>query len=127
MRRRGSKPPGSLGSRIAAAFMVLAALSVLAPFVGGAAVSQTKTSLAGLPAAELSTSGVQGDYVIGPQDKLRIRVFEVKDLSFDEEQVDANGQIYLPLIGRMTAAGKTTTQLQDELAQKLGEKYLQSP
>jgi polysaccharide export outer membrane protein len=106
---------------------LLAGLCLLAPLVSGAAISQTKTSLAGLPAAELSTAGVQGDYVIGPQDKLRIRVFEVKDLSFDEEQVDANGQIYLPLIGRVTAAGRTTTQLQDELAQRLGEKYLQSP
>ncbi|HZZ90822.1 MAG TPA: polysaccharide biosynthesis/export family protein [Caulobacteraceae bacterium] len=127
MRRRGSKPPGSLGSRIRSAFLALAGLCLLVPLAGGVAISQTKTSLAGLPAADLSTSGVQGDYVIGPQDKLRIRVFEVKDLSFDEEQVDANGQIYLPLIGRMTAAGKTTLQLQDELAQKLGEKYLQSP
>ncbi|HLY80550.1 MAG TPA: polysaccharide biosynthesis/export family protein, partial [Caulobacteraceae bacterium] len=51
----------------------------------------------------------------------------VKDLSFDEEEVDANGQIQLPLIGRVTAAGKTTVQLQDELAQRLGERYLQSP
>ena len=65
--------------------------------------------------------------MIGPQDKLRIRVFEVKDLSFDDEEVDANGQIQLPLIGKVTAAGKTTMQLQDELAQRLGEKFLQSP
>ena len=54
-------------------------------------------------------------------------MFQVKDLSFDEEQVDANGQIQLPLIGKVMAGGKTTMQLQDELAQRLGEKYLQSP
>ena len=104
-----------------------ACLLLVAPLINGAAVSEPKTTLAGLPQAELSTSGVQGDYIIGPQDKLRIRVFEVKDLSFDEEEVDANGQIQLPLIGRVTAAGKTTVQLQDELAQRLGERYLQSP
>ena len=75
----------------------------------------------------LDPTANQGDYVIGPQDKLNVRVFEVKDLSTDEEVVDATGQIELPLIGRVTAAGKTTQQLQDEIAQRLGDRYLQSP
>ena len=110
-----------------AVLSLAACLLLVAPLINGAAVSEPKTTLADLPPMQLSTSGVQGDYVIGPQDKLRIRVFEVKDLSFDEEEVDANGQIQLPLIGRVTAAGKTTVQLQDELAQRLGERYLQSP
>ena len=65
--------------------------------------------------------------MIGPEDKLRIRVFEVKDLSFDDEQVDASGDIELPLIGKVTAAGLTAAQLQREIAQRLGERYLQSP
>ncbi len=127
MRRHRSKVPPSFSIRIKSVLAFAACLLLSAPLLNGAAVSEPKTTLAGLPQAELSTSGVQGDYVIGPQDKLRIRVFEVKDLSFDEEEVDANGQIQLPLIGRVTAAGKTTVQLQDELAQRLGEKYLQSP
>jgi polysaccharide export outer membrane protein len=121
------RPPTSFSVRMKAILAFAACLLLVAPLINGAAVSEPKTTLAGLPQAELSTSGVQGDYVIGPQDKLRIRVFEVKDLSFDEEEVDANGQIQLPLIGRVTAAGKTTVQLQDELAQRLGERYLQSP
>ncbi len=127
MFRRLSKVPSSFSIRMKAVLSLAACLLLIAPSIDGAAVSEPKTTLADLPPAELSTSGVQGDYVIGPQDKLRIRVFEVKDLSFDEEEVDANGQIQLPLIGRVTAAGKTTVQLQDELAQRLGERYLQSP
>jgi polysaccharide export outer membrane protein len=127
MRRRRSEPVRNLSTRSKAVLFALAGALLAACFAGGAAVSGSKTALAGLPAADLSTTGVQGDYVIGPQDKLRIRVFEVKDLSFDEEEVDANGQIFLPLIGRVMAAGKTTSQLQDEIARRLGEKYLQSP
>jgi polysaccharide export outer membrane protein len=113
--------------RMKVALALAAACLVAAPMIGNVAVSAPKTTLAGLPQADLSTSGTVGDYVIGPQDKLRIRVFQVKDLSFDEEEVDANGQIQLPLIGKVTAAGKTTMQLQDELAQRLGDRYLQSP
>jgi polysaccharide export outer membrane protein len=127
MLRRPSKVPISFSIRMKMILGLVACLLLVAPLINGAAVSEPKTTLAGLPQAELSTSGVQGDYVIGPQDKLRIRVFEVKDLSFDEEEVDANGQIQLPLIGKVTAAGKTAMQLQDELAQRLGDKYLQSP
>jgi polysaccharide export outer membrane protein len=67
------------------------------------------------------------DYVIGPLDKLGIHVFQVKDLSMDNAQVDASGQIELPLIGKVMAAGKTTGQLADEIAARLGERYLQSP
>jgi polysaccharide export outer membrane protein len=126
MRRRRSKLLTGFSMRMKLILAVAACLLLVGPLAGGA-ISEPKTTLANLPAAQLSTSGVQGDYVIGPQDKLRIRVFEVKELSFDEEEVDANGQIQLPLIGKVTASGKTTMQLQDELAQRLGEKYLQSP
>jgi polysaccharide export outer membrane protein len=67
------------------------------------------------------------EYMIGAGDKLSIHVFEVKELSLDEVQVDATGQIELPLVGRITAAGKTPVQLQSEIAQRLGDRYLQSP
>ena len=55
-----------------------------------------------------------------------VGVFEVKDLSFDNEQVDASGQIMLPLIGKVKASGQTTEQLEEEITHRL-EKYLQSP
>jgi polysaccharide export outer membrane protein len=66
-------------------------------------------------------------YKIGPLDKLDITVFQVKDLTVEKIQVDAAGHIILPLIGQLTASGKTTSQLSDEIAARLGEKYLQSP
>jgi len=77
--------------------------------------------------ASASQPAAAGDYRIGPLDKLNILVFEVKDLTVDNLQVDASGQILLPLIGAVMAKGKTTTELSGEIADKLREHYLQSP
>lgn len=65
-------------------------------------------------------------YLIGPMDQLDVNVFQVPDLT-RTVQVDAAGQIILPLIGALNAAGKTVPQLQDEVAAALRVKYLQSP
>ena len=108
------------------ALVILGCMALLAPVAYSAGASDQALPLK-LDASELNLDRPQGDYVIGPQDKLRIRVFEVKDLSFDDEEVDANGDIQLPLIGKVTAAGLTTEQLQRKIADRLGEKYLQSP
>lgn len=67
------------------------------------------------------------NYRVGAGDKLNITVFRVKDLTVEKMQVDATGQILLPLIGSVMAQGKTTTELSNEIAARLGEKYLQSP
>ena len=77
------------------------------------------------PQAPASASEV--DYRIGSLDKLNITVFQIKDLTIEKMQVDASGQILLPLIGPVVAKGKTTTELSAEIAHKLGEHYLQSP
>jgi polysaccharide export outer membrane protein len=65
-------------------------------------------------------------YQIGPMDQLDVNVFQVPDLTRTVE-VDAAGQITLPLIGSVVAAGKTVTQLQGDIATALKAKYLQSP
>ncbi|MEO8926900.1 MAG: polysaccharide biosynthesis/export family protein [Caulobacteraceae bacterium] len=67
------------------------------------------------------------DYRIGPLDRLNITVFQVKDLSFDKLQVDAAGQIRLPLIGAVVAKGRTADELSTEIARRLGEAWLRSP
>lgn len=65
-------------------------------------------------------------YLIGPMDQLDVNVFQVPDLT-RTVQVDAAGQIILPLIGTLNAAGKSVPQLQEEVASALRVKYLQSP
>jgi polysaccharide export outer membrane protein len=106
---------------IAVLLSLMAAIVVLA---SGAAHGQAilATTPQGPPA-----SLDPGNYRIGPQDKLNITVFQVKDLTVEKIEVDASGQILLPLIGSVQAQGMTTTELSKEIARRLGEKYLQNP
>jgi polysaccharide export outer membrane protein len=61
----------------------------------------------------------QGDYVIGSGDLLGVEVFDVPELSRDV-RVNESGLIPLPLIPvKVHAAGLTTFQLQDKLAELL--------
>lgn len=69
-------------------------------------------------------------YKLGPQDKLRIRVFEWRqpiDQIYEwtalnaEFRVGASGQVSLPLLGEIPATGLTT----EELAARIGEQMVQ--
>ncbi len=67
------------------------------------------------------------DYEIGPFDALNITVFQEPDLSLEEAQVDASGNLIFPLIGAVTAAGRTGAELAKEIADRLEAKYLVDP
>jgi polysaccharide export outer membrane protein len=67
----------------------------------------------------------QRPYVIGPFDKIEVDVYGVPELS-RTVQVDASGTIAIPLVGTLGASGKTTSQLADAIAGRLG-KYVRSP
>jgi polysaccharide export outer membrane protein len=69
---------------------------------------------------------LETNYKIAPMDKLAIKVFRMDDLSGDYD-VDLAGNISLPLIGQIAAANLTTAQLDEQLTQKLGAKYLEHP
>jgi len=69
---------------------------------------------------------LEQNYKIAPMDKLAIKVFKMEDLSGDYD-VDLAGNISLPLIGQVQAVNLTTAQLDDQLTQKLGAKYLEHP
>jgi len=68
-----------------------------------------------------------GAYTIGAIDLLRIRVFQVPDLSFDEVRVDASGSIQMPLIGSVRASGRTPDELAQEIETQLAGLFLQNP
>jgi polysaccharide export outer membrane protein len=74
---------------------------------------------------EKSSLIVTRDYVIGPEDMLEITVWRNQDLS-RLVQVRPDGRISLPLIGDVTAVGKTPTQLTAEISTKLKE-YKENP
>jgi protein involved in polysaccharide export with SLBB domain len=69
-----------------------------------------------------------GDYTLGSQDKIRLKVFEwraSRDEIFEwtafnaDYTVGAGGKISLPLIGEMLAAGKSPTELSQAIGQAL--------
>jgi polysaccharide biosynthesis/export protein len=66
------------------------------------------------------------DYRISAQDILQVAVFQIKDLD-SAVQVGEDGNIALPLVGKIPVKGKTTYEAEQMIAGKLREKYLQSP
>lgn len=70
---------------------------------------------------------LQDQYRIGPGDELNVRVFQVEDLSFDEIKVDASGDLQMPLIGAVRAAGRTPVELASDIAGRLSSQYLRNP
>jgi polysaccharide export outer membrane protein len=83
-------------------------------------------SQAGAPqVADKSSLIVTQDYLIGPEDVLEITVWRNADLS-KLVSVRPDGRISLPLIGDVTAVGKTASQLAEDIANKLKE-YKENP
>ncbi|MEG3163596.1 polysaccharide biosynthesis/export family protein [Sphingomonas sp. PB2P19] len=64
-------------------------------------------------------------YIIGPLDKLNVSVFGIGELSGDV-QADASGQITLPLIGTIEAAGNTPVQL-SRIITSAYDRYVRNP
>jgi polysaccharide export outer membrane protein len=67
------------------------------------------------------------DYRIGPLDTVDISVFQEPDLTVRGLVVDSSGNVVMPLIGRVRAAGRTATELSAEIEQRLGANYLRRP
>ena len=64
------------------------------------------------------------EYVVGPADQLRINVWRDSELSL-ELRVRPDGTITLPLVGDIKAAGRTPSQIRDEVTSELA-KYVKS-
>ena len=116
---------GGLGDNSAPSYSSESAAPAPATFTPTAAVHSTPAAEA---AAKLTSAATPGSnaYKIGPLDVLDVAVFKVPDLS-KTVQVGEDGTITYPLIGQVRAAGRTAHDLEVDLKQKLGEKYLRSP
>jgi polysaccharide export outer membrane protein len=87
---------------------------------------QTGGPVAGQQGAPAPAFDDATDYRISQQDILQISVFQVNDLN-SAVQVGQDGNITLPLVGRVQVAGRTTPEAEQIIAGKLRQKYLQSP
>ncbi|MEZ5773195.1 MAG: polysaccharide biosynthesis/export family protein [Hyphomicrobiaceae bacterium] len=101
--------------------MTAAALLVLA--LAGCS-GQPATIASGL--SNDQAAALERVYRLGIGDKLRVEVFDEKDLSGDVE-VGADGNVTMPLVGPMPAKGKTPDEFAALLVARLERGYLKSP
>ena len=68
-----------------------------------------------------------GDYIIGAGDLLVISALDVSELEKVKVRVGSEGFVRLPLVGTVKVKGQTARQLESEIADLLGEKYVHNP
>lgn len=66
-------------------------------------------------------------YTILAGDAISVQVFQEPELSVDKVSVDDSGNIQLPLIGELRAAGRTAVEISDAITMRLGERFLREP
>ena len=74
----------------------------------------------------VDTNAARPETAITPLDRLTVTVFREPELSVEDVPVDESGRVNLPLVGGVSAAGKSTEDLSAEISDKL-RKYLKSP
>ncbi len=78
------------------------------------------------PANPQSPPQASATYLIGATDVLGIKVFGEDQLS-NSFNVDADGSITFPLLGRLAVAGKTTRQIEEDLTKALADGWVRKP
>ncbi len=78
-----------------------------------------------VPEVQASAPGGRSDYIIGPDDTLRISVWKEPDMSVNLP-VRPDGKISMPLLDDVQAAGMTPMQLAGSIRDKL-KKYIADP
>lgn len=87
---------------------------------GGIRTAPTGSSLA-FPLVRLGK-----DYRVGPNDLIDIEVLDADNLK-RTVRVNAAGAVSLPLIGQVLVAGLSSQEIEDRIADRYREKYLQNP
>ena len=67
------------------------------------------------------------DYRIGPLDTVSVTVYQEPQMSVGAAQIDAAGNVSLPLIGSIPASGLTASELSGRIAERLSQRYLRDP
>jgi polysaccharide export outer membrane protein len=110
---------------------LLVKLRLTAPNVVAALILTTAPFALAQTSPEASVAGTfadrnRGNYVLGQDDQITLHVPNAPDLSEKPFRIEANGQVKLPMIGRIQAGGLTVDQLETEVAKRLGE-FLEQP
>jgi polysaccharide export outer membrane protein len=73
-----------------------------------------------------SPESAAASYVLGPNDRIRLKVYGEPDIA-GEYEIDSNGQVSVPLAGHIRAAGLTTRQLERSIASALAKGIVRDP
>lgn len=128
MKRHGWARPHSLlrGGFVALLMLLVAACSSSAPPpMPSAPAAGAPMAAAPAPSTGAAARAQEG-YLLGPGDKIRVTVFGHDELS-GEFEVDAAGNVALPLIQSVPAQGMTSDALAKEIADRLEPDYLRDP
>jgi polysaccharide biosynthesis/export protein len=79
-----------------------------------------------LPTVSLPLSTLGKDYRISPNDLIEVEIFEMENLK-RTVRVNAAGAISLPLVGQIIVGGLTPQEVEQLIANRYSEKYLQNP
>jgi protein involved in polysaccharide export with SLBB domain len=79
-----------------------------------------------VPATDVSLAKLDRIYRLGVGDKLKVEVFGEPELT-GESEVNASGNISLPLLGDVPAKGTTLDQFSGTLRQRLQQGYIKNP
>ena len=80
--------------------------------------------LAALPLLGQQTSPPPIHYLLGPNDQIKIWALGVEELGDKPVRIDPNGDVDLPLVGRVHAAGLSTAELKSELTKRFSKDLL---
>jgi polysaccharide export outer membrane protein len=100
-----------------------APVAALTPTSGAPAAAEVNRKLLG----QLTPAEESGDLPLGAGDLVEVSVFDVQELSSLKLRIPNSGNITLPLIGTLPAAGASAVELQDAIRGRLQEKYMHDP
>jgi polysaccharide export outer membrane protein len=78
------------------------------------------------PPRELPQDSIRPNYVLGPNDQILIRAPQAEEINDKPFRIDSEGNINLPIIGRLRASGLTIQELEAEIVKRLRE-FIREP
>jgi polysaccharide export outer membrane protein len=104
-----------VGIRLLSAVFVAASISAFAQDVGTADASSAG------PGSETAPSASREEYLLGPNDQIKVWALGVEEISDRPFRLDPAGFIDLPLIGRIQASGMSAGELKETLLTRLAK------
>src|SRR5579859_2108933 len=99
-------------------FRLVLGAAIIVPLLAG-----QQPDVQGTPAfpPQAATPGdqIRPNYTLGPSDQIVIRAFQMEEINEKPFRIDSEGEISLPVLGKIHAGGLTVEQLEAELLQRL--------